>query len=154
MPERRFYQLGRTPLARALPLLLGRVLGLPARAMVFCGEAARVDDLDAALWLSAEPDWLPHGTARMGEADLQPIWLTAAAGDVAVPPNGAAHLFLLDGVDVAVAPDGAWERVYDLFDGEDEDARSAARERWRGAKAAGWEVTYWREGERGWERGG
>lgn len=152
MTELRFYQLGRTPLARVLPKLLGRVLALPARAMVLCGDPERVAALDASLWLAGDPDWLPHGTARVGEADLQPIWLTADLGEVAAPPNGAGHLFLLDGVEVSAGE--RWARVYDLFDGADELARGAARERWKRGKASGLEVSFWREGEAGWERAG
>src|SRR3712207_8320202 len=46
------------------------------RSVVLCGGPERVEALDAALWLSSDPDWLPHGTKRSGNAELQPIWLT------------------------------------------------------------------------------
>jgi DNA polymerase III subunit chi len=102
--------------------------------------------LGAALWLSADPDWLPHGTRASGNAELQPIWL--ATDDTA--PNGARFLFLLDGADsFRIA---AFERVFDLFDGRDEAAVAAARHRWTAAKQAGHTLTYWQQTERGWER--
>ncbi|MEJ1976138.1 MAG: DNA polymerase III subunit chi [Acetobacteraceae bacterium] len=113
--------------------------------MVLCGSEARVAALDDALWAAAEPDWLPHGSARTGEADLQPIWLTA----VPEAPNGARYLFLIDSTDTDAGP---FERVFDLFDGTDEAAVQAARRRWTAAKAAGHQLTYWQQGERGWER--
>ena len=91
--------------------------------------------------------WLPHGTARTGHASLQPIWLTA--GDDC--PNGARYLFLLDGVTVTDA--AAFDRVFDLFDGNDPAALADARGRWTAAKAAGLALTYWQQGERGWVRG-
>ena len=47
---------------------------------MLCGSAERVDALDRLLWDCAEPDWLPHGTERTGDADLQPIWLTDDRG--------------------------------------------------------------------------
>ena len=36
-----------------------------------------------------------------------------------------------------------------LFDGQDPDARDAARTRWSEAKSAGFEVTYWRADDSG-----
>ena len=102
--------------------------------------------LDAALWLCAAPDWLPHGTASMGHADLQPVWITSADD----APNGAQFLFVLDGAGSDALE--RYERVFDLFDGGDEAAVAAARERWRTAKAAGHGLTYWQQGARGWEK--
>ena len=97
MAEIGFYHLTRMPLDKALPKLLGRVLEGGGRAMVLCGGAERVAALDAALWLSSDPDWLPHGTERTGNADLQPIWLTETDAPAAGAPSGARFLFLLHG---------------------------------------------------------
>jgi DNA polymerase III subunit chi len=140
-----FYHLTRTSAEQALPRLLGRTLAAGQRAVVLCGDEARVAVLDEALWVAPEPDWLPHGSARTGEADLQPIWLTAAEE----APNGAHYLFLIDGMTADVAP---FERVFDLFDGTDQAAIQAARQRWTAAKTAGHAVTYWLQGGRGWEK--
>lgn len=145
-----FYHLTRTDAAAALPRLLGRTLETGQRAMVLCaGDAARLRALDNALWSCTEPDWLPHGTAEDGDAPLQPIWLTAE--DAAPPPNGARFLFLLDGRETAHL--GAFERVFDLFDGRDDASVAAARTRWSAARAAGHALTYWQQNERGgWEK--
>ncbi len=147
MAEIGFYHLTRTSLDVALPKLLGRVLATGGRAVVKAGSDERVAALDTALWLCPDPDWLPHGTRMTGEADLQPIWLTTE--DEA--PNGARHLFLVEGAESARLE--AFERVFDLFDGRDETAVAAARQRWAAAKAAGHALTYWRQTERGWEKG-
>jgi DNA polymerase-3 subunit chi len=141
-----FYHLLRTGPDQALPQLLGRTLQAGQRAVVRCGSAERVVALDTALWLSTDPDWLPHGTAATGSADLQPIWLTT--GDEA--PNGATFLFLIDGCECPGLD--AYERVFDLFDGNDEAAVAAARERWSRAKAAGHALTYWQQSPRGWQK--
>ena len=143
-----FYHLTRTGPDQALPQLLGRTLAAGQRAIVLCAGAQRVKALDDALWRCADPDWLPHGTASDGDAELQPIWL--ATDDAA--PNGARFLFLIDGV--ASQRIDAFERVFDLFDGNDEAAVVAARERWTAAKAAGHTLTYWQQGARGWEKKG
>ncbi|HEX5327255.1 MAG TPA: DNA polymerase III subunit chi, partial [Acetobacteraceae bacterium] len=93
MTEIGFYHLTRTGVEDALPQLLGRTLAAGQRALVLCRTAERVAALNAALWACAEPDWLPHGTAADGDADLQPIWL--ATEDMV--PNHARFLFLING---------------------------------------------------------
>ena len=143
-----FYHLTRTGLDRALPALLGRTLAAEQRALVLCPDEAVVKALDKALWEAEEPLWLPHGTAADGDAELQPVWL--AADDTA--PNGARFLFLVHGAGSGRLE--AFDRVFDLFDGNDEGAVVAARERWKAAKAAGHDLAYWQQGERGWERRG
>jgi len=149
MPEIGFYHLTRTPLEQALPKLLGRVLAGGGRALVRVGSPERLATLDAALWTCADPDWLPHGTAATGNAESQPIWLTL---DDAPAPNAARFLVLVDGADSARIAE--YDRVLDLFDGEDEAALAAARDRWKAAKAAGHALIYWQQGARGWEKKG
>jgi DNA polymerase-3 subunit chi len=75
---------------------------------------------------------------------VQPILLTSSDHN----PNGATVRFLIDGV--AFPGDAAsYERLVLLFDGEDDDAVVAARERWGQAKAQGFAVTYWQPDEQG-----
>jgi len=145
MAEIGFYHLTRTGAEQALPALLGRTLQSGERAVILCAHD-RVAALDTALWLCPVPDWLPHGTADMGFAESQPIWITAA--DEA--RNGARFLFLLDG-SVSTALE-RYARVFDLFDGNDEASVVAARGRWRAANEAGHTLTYWQQGPRGWEK--
>jgi DNA polymerase-3 subunit chi len=146
MAEIGFYHLTRTGPDQALPQLLGRTLAAGQRAVVMCGTEERVAALDAALWLCAEPDWLPHGSSATGDADLQPIWLTTQ--DVA--PNDASFLFLIDGASSARLD--ACTRVFTLFDGNDPAAVSAARVAWTEAKRDGHALTYWQQTQRGWEK--
>ena len=144
MTEIGFYHLTRNTLEQALPRLLGRVLALEQRALVLCATEERLKSLDDALWTCTTPDWLPHGTQG---AALQPIFLTLEDAPAA---NGAQHLFLTEGAQSAHL--GAFARAFDLFDGGDENAVIAARGRWATAKAAGHALTYWQQGERGWEK--
>ncbi len=146
MAEIGFYHLTRTGADQALPALLGRTLAAGQRAAIICGTPERVAALDASLWLCPEPEWLPHGTAASGEADLQPIWLTTEDES----PNNARFLFLIDG-GISARLD-QFDRVFDLFDGNDEAALAAARGRWKAAKEAGHALTYWQQGQRGWEK--
>ena len=145
MTEVAFYQLGAMPLERALPRLLERALGAGYRVVVLAGSQERVDHLDAVLWTYDDVSFLPHGTARDGEAERQPIWLTVADEN----PNGATMLVLVDGTMSERL--GEYRRCLDIFDAGEESV-AAARDRWRRAKGAGHAVTYWQQGERGWEQ--
>lgn len=147
MTEIGFYHLTRSTLEQALPKLLGRVLAIPARALVLCLNEERLRALDDALWLSPDPDWLPHGVHPDANAAHQPILLS---GEDAPPANGARHLFLTEGARSAHL--ALFERGFDLFDGNDEAAVADARDRWRTLKAAGHGLAYWQQGPGGWER--
>jgi DNA polymerase-3 subunit chi len=137
-----------TPLERALPRLLERALKEGYRIIVMAGSAERVEHLNQLLWTFDEASFLPHGSARDGHADRQPIFLTAVEGN----PNEAGMLVLVDGAHLASL--GGFKRVCDMFDGNDAVAVEAARQRWREAKAAGHDLTYWEQTASGWVRRG
>jgi DNA polymerase-3 subunit chi len=141
-----FYHLLSTPLERALPRLLERAVGQGHRVVIQAGSPERVEHLNALLWTYDEAGFLAHGSARDGNAAAQPIWLTHQAEN----PNGAAILFLVDGV--AADDLGGFSRCVDMFDGNNPDAVEAARERWRVATAAGHTLTYWQQTASGWEK--
>ena len=146
MAEIGFYHLLTTPLERALPRLLERAHAQGWRMLVRAASGERVEHLNALLWTYDEASFLPHGAARDGNPAEQPIFLTDRDDN----PNGATLLFLVDGV--AAADLDRFARVADLFDGNDETAVAAARERWRAAKAAGHALTYWQQTDQGWEK--
>lgn len=148
MTEIGFYHLLDTPLERALPKLLEKVIASGARAVVMAGSEERIEALNAALWLYHPNAFLPHGSVRDGFAAEQPIWLTAEDEN----PNDATVLILTDGAESA-GIDG-FERCLEMFDGSDADAVAAARGRWKAYAEAGHGVTYWRQNENGgWEKG-
>lgn len=146
MAEIGFYHLTRLTLEQALPQLLARVMAQGGRAVVLCPDPERLRAIDAALWQADA--WLPHNGAPDEDPDLQPIWLTATD---APAPNGARFLFLTQGAQSERLD--AYDRVLDLFDGRDPDAVAAARARWTAGRAAKHALTYWRQTERGWEKG-
>ncbi|HTH16301.1 MAG TPA: DNA polymerase III subunit chi [Magnetospirillum sp.] len=141
-----FYHLTRLPLEQALPRLLEKAQGAGLKVVVMAGSRERVEHLNGLLWTYAEDSWLPHGSSADGEPALQPIWLT----DQEENPNGATVLVLCDGVTPADV--GTYARCLDLFDGNDDEAVQAARARWKTWKAAGHELVYYQQTERGgWE---
>ncbi len=144
-----FYHLTRTPLEKTLPRLLEKVLAGGMRAVVMCDSDARLEALDAHLWTYDQGSFLPHGRERDGDPADQPIYLTRKEEN----PNGAGVLVVTDGIEATHLDQ--FQRCLDLFDGNDEAAVAAARDRWRRLREAGHEVTYWAQNAGGgWERKG
>lgn len=142
MAEIRFYHLTRAPLERVLPMLLEKTLEAGARAVVMAESEERVEALTALLWTYNDRRFLPHGSAKDGHPERQPIWLTTKPEN----PNGATYLFLTDSADSAEID--AFERCFLLFDGRDESAVAAAREKWKALKGAA-EISYWQQDDSG-----
>lgn len=148
MTEVGFYHLRSLTLDRALPQLLEKAYAGGYRIVLIAGSAERIDHLNALLWTYSDAAFLPHGSAKDGNAAGQPIWLTVEDEN----PNQADMLVLVDGVTSQQL--GRYKRVLDVFDGNDEAAVAAARQRWQQAKAAGHGLTYWQQTEKGWEKAG
>ena len=135
MAEVLFYHLERQPLERVLPQLISKTLERGWRAVVQAGSEERVEAISMALWVTGEESFLPHGTARDGNADLQPVWITHTDET----PNGATVRFLVDRArpgDVS-----GLDRIVYLFDGKDAEALAEARSTWKESHAAGPAVT-------------
>jgi DNA polymerase-3 subunit chi len=146
-PEVLFYHLEHFPLERVLPSLLERTLERGWRAVVQAGSDERVEALDTHLWTYRDDSFLPHGSARDGYPDKQPVFLTAGDDN----PNGAHVRFLVDGAQCPAF--AGYARMVVMFDGRDEDARTLARKQWKDAKDAGCTVTYWQQTREGrWEK--
>lgn len=149
MTEFRFYHLQRRTLEQALPQLLERILDRGLRAVVLAGSPERVEALSLALWTYDPASFLPHGSARDGSAEWQPIWLTSTEER----PNQATVLVLVDGAEADRPAD--FDIVCDVFDGNNPDAVAGARRRWRTAKAGGHNLTYWQQtSQGGWQKAG
>lgn len=144
MAEIGFYHLTRTALEPALGQLLGKVLESGKRAVVMASSAERVEALTKGLWTWKPDSFLPHGSAKDGHAEEQPIWLT----DKPERPNDAAVLVLVDNAAADPLPDGI-ERVLIMFDGNDQASLAHAREQWKAYQAKGEKLVYWQQTERG-----
>ncbi len=144
MTEILFYHLQGQKLEGVLTPLLEKSLERGWKVIVQGGSPERIEALDAHLWTYRDDGFLPHGTWRESEAEAQPVLLTMDDAN----PNQASVRFLIDGA--AVPSDAeSYQRIVLLFDGEDEEAVTAARERWNEAKAKGYDATYWQPDEAG-----
>jgi DNA polymerase-3 subunit chi len=147
MTEILFYHLERRSLDEALPGLVEKTLERGWRALIKADNAERADAIDTRLW-TYNDGFLPHAQQGDGEASRQPVLITVEEGN----PNRADVLFLIGG-----APAPAWDgeeaksfaRIVLLFDGRDAASVEVARAAWKAAKAAGHDVTYWKENAAG-----
>jgi len=149
MSEVLFYHLERRGLDEILPGLLEKTLERGWRALIRADTAERADAIDTRLW-TFNDGFLPHAQLGDGDPARQPVLITVEEGN----PNSANVLFLVGGA-APPAWDGTAEftRVVFLFDGRDPAAVEVARAAWKEAKAAGHEVTYWKENSAGkWEK--
>ncbi|HUY67748.1 MAG TPA: DNA polymerase III subunit chi [Alphaproteobacteria bacterium] len=144
MTEIRFYHLTRRNLESVLPELLEKTLARGWKAVVMAGSPERVEALTQYLWTYNPNNFLPHGSAKDGNAELQPVWLTPADER----PNEAEVLFLTDGAQSQRL--GDYARVCEIFDGTNDAALAEARRRWADYKSAGHDLGYWQQGDKGW----
>ncbi|MET4103158.1 DNA polymerase-3 subunit chi [Roseovarius sp. MBR-78] len=143
-----FYHLTRRPLEVTLPQLLDKALAAGWRVAVRGVDAARMDRLDAQLWLGPEDGFLPHGRAGGPHDADQPVLLTTDTAS----PNGAACVMAVDGAEVTPEEVQALERACILFDGSDEVALARARAQWKALTGAGCAAQYWSEETGKWQK--
>ncbi len=145
MTEVSFYHLYRR-VEDALPRLLERVIASNQRAVVLAETEEQVEALASHLWTYSAESFLPHGSARDGFSQHQPIFLTASEEN----PNGATILVVVDERIPAFV--GEFGRCLDLFN-DSEPSKAAARDRWRFYRDAGHQVVYWQQDETGrWDK--
>lgn len=148
MTEVLFYHLQGRTIEQVLPSLLEKSLARGWRVVVQAGSEERAETLDAHLWTYRDDSFLPHATWRVADAAHQPIVLTAEDGN----PNAASVRFLLDNAGLP-ADSESYERMVLLFDGDDDEAVSMARDAWKQSKSRGFDVTYWQADAAGrWQK--
>jgi DNA polymerase-3 subunit chi len=144
MTEVLFYHLQGQHLEGVLPQLLEKSLQRGWRVTVQGASEERIEALDAHLWTYRDDGFLPHGTWREQEAAAQPVLLTLTESN----PNGSDVRILIEGAPMPADPE-RYQRIVLLFDGDDDEAVTAARAHWSKAKAKGFDVTYWQPDENG-----
>ena len=136
-----FYHLQKQTLEQVLPKLLEKAYSLGKAIKIKIGNEERVEFINSQLWTFDDTSFIPHGSKKDGFAEAQPIWLSAEDDN----PNHATLLFLVDGADIS--PDDAqnFERIFNIFDANDENALELARRQWKQFKSGGLETFYWQQ---------
>ncbi len=141
MPRIDFYHLQKQTLEEVLPKLLEKALTLKQNILIKIGNEERVEFLNSHLWTYNDTSFLPHGSKKDGFASQQPIWLTAEDDN----PNNAKLLFLTDGAAVNLENLNNFDRVFNIFDGNNQTSLEQARMFWKNLKAAEFDVYYWKQ---------
>ncbi|MEK6746329.1 MAG: DNA polymerase III subunit chi [Pseudomonadota bacterium] len=142
-----FYHLTITPLERALPKLLERALAGGYKVCLVAESDERVEQLNQLLWTYDPASFLAHGSDKDEQPENQQILLSTGTE----PLNSANLLVVTDGRSVKQEE---FERILDVFDGNDAKATVAARARWTEYKNSGHEITYFSQNEQGgWQKG-
>lgn len=146
-PEIRFYHLQSQAAEQAVPALLARAYEGGKRIVLRLADEGQVQRFNDLLWTYNPNAFLPHGSAKEGQAEEQPIWLTAGNDN----PNNADTLISLS-LDEDLPQEG-FALVCLVFDGRNEAALTAARAKWKTLKDSGADLTYWQQGPQGgWEK--
>ncbi len=142
MKETLLHHLERRSPEDVLPGLIEKTLERGWRAVIRCESAERGGRSMALLWTYDDASFLPHAQQGDGDSAKQPVLVTVEEGNA----NAANVMFFVGGANPT-----AWHAVNDLtrvvlmFDGRDAQMLGAARASWKDAKAAGHDVTYWKE---------
>ena len=138
----KFYHMTVWPLERTLPRLMEIAHQRGIRSLVHAPKE-KVDQLDKALWTFSPTKFLPHGTERDPYPDEQPILISHGFPAL----NKPSLLVMVDGT--AYEGEHHFDRIFDLFDGTDDDEAAEARKRWKTYKDKGYELTYARQNDQG-----
>jgi DNA polymerase-3 subunit chi len=144
--EIQFYHLLSTPLEQALPKLMAKAYERGMTAQVF-GEKETLETLDKAMWTFNPASFIPHGTWLDPYPDKQPILLNTTLA----PLNKSRFLVITNGHELTEEEqeDHEFERIFDIFDGTDDEKVQEARTRWKHYKDRGWRLNYVRQSEDG-----
>ncbi len=143
MADAFFYHLEGLAAEDLLPDLLQRGLARGMRMAVETPKPERLSALSARLWSFEDTSFLAHGMVGEPNPERQTIWLTAGPDD----PTAAHYRFFFGGA--FPADSVACERMFLLFNGDDETERNEARQQWRKLKSNGIQVKYWKKHESG-----
>ncbi|MCC3859957.1 DNA polymerase III subunit chi [Pseudemcibacter aquimaris] len=138
-----FYHLTLQPLHVALPKLLSKVREANMKAVIKVPSVVHMDDIDQVLWTFDKECFLAHDTEKGKYPEDQPIYITTGDDN----PASADVLVLTDGATTELL--SGYNRVLEMFDGNNPTAVEEARERWKGYKDSGYDLTYWQQTENG-----
>lgn len=149
MTDIRFYHLQKQSLDQALPQILKKALAGGHKVVVQMPSAAEVERMNGHLWTYHPNEFLPHGSQKDGHAESQHIWLS----DKEENPNEADVLILTGGSTSEKLSD--YKLVCEMLNGHDDEQIKAARCRWKTYGDTGYNITYWKQTEKGgWEEKG
>ncbi|WP_071797148.1 DNA polymerase III subunit chi [Natronohydrobacter thiooxidans] len=148
MGKAMFYHLTHSTLEATARTLLLRALDQGWRVALRGRDRAVLERLDMALWTDDKAGFLPHGLAGGPHDADQPVLLTTDS----TAPNAPQGVMAVDRAPITPEEVAGLERLWVLFDGQDETAVQNARSDWKAMTAAGVLAEYWSEEGGRWEK--
>ena len=145
MPRIDFYHLQKQTLDQVLPKLIEKAYGTGMPIKIKIGNEARVEFINSLLWTYNEESFIPHGSKKDGFAKEQPIWLSSEDDN----PNQAQMLFLVDGAQIPQQEIEKYERIFNIFDGNDDTSLQQARTFWKNISTTTCEKNYFQQDDNG-----
>jgi DNA polymerase-3 subunit chi len=140
-----FYHVLQGEVEKVAAKLLEKIQAAHLRVAVYADTPEKVDFLNTYLWTYSSGAFLPHGTAKEGMAEHQPIWISSTYENL----NRAAVFVALDPFELTAF--GEFQRCLDIFNGHDPHAVMLAHSRLKAYKEAGHDLSYWQqEAQGGW----
>ena len=149
MTDIRFYHMTRQSLDEVLPHIVEKAYaGAQKKGQTIriqMENAGETEIMSKRLWSFKQQSFLPHGTAKDGQAERQPIWLNDNEDNL----NKAETLFLTQGQTCEDL--SSYDLVCEMLNGHDDGMMTAARARWKTYKEQGHNLTYWyQDADKGW----
>lgn len=140
-----FYHLQKQNLEDVLPKLVEKAYATGSKIKIKVGNEARVEFINSLLWTFDEEAFIPHGSKKDGFAKEQPIWLSSEDDN----PNQAEMLFLVDGAKFNLSIENNYSRIFNIFDGNNEESLQQARDFWKEVSSLGFEKNYFQQDDNG-----
>jgi|GEM_PF-1257962 len=144
-----FYKLIATSLEKTLPKILEKVYESNMKAVVRIESEERLKSIDSCMWTYTTMGFLPHGSNTDPKEfhQHQPIWLTTNNDN---PINATVLVITTQ----EYATDSNYERILDIYDGNDSTSVAKAKERMEKYQHAGNTIAAWKQNLKGaWEKG-
>ena len=140
-----FYHLQKQTLDQVLPKLVEKAYATGVHIKIKIGNESRVDFINSLLWTYNDESFIPHGSKKEGFAKEQPIWLSSEDDN----PNQATMLFLVDGALLPLEELTKYERIFNIFDGNDDSSLQQARNFWKTISSSEFELNYYQQDDSG-----
>jgi len=148
MSEVYFYHLTRSALEDTVPEILQKCLARQWRVLLRGTDTKRMVWLDEKLWGGAPDGFLPHGFMTGANDAHQPVLLTEGLENT----NAADVLVLVDGAQTTADEISQFSRVCLIFDENNQNALTAARNDWKSLTSAGVAAQYWSQESGKWQQ--
>lgn len=145
--EINFYHLTVTPLIKAIPKILEKIISNSQRGVILFNDAIQMNEMNSYLWSFSTINFIPHGSKNDPFPDQQPIYLT----DKLENPNNSQILILTDKWDENTL--SGFEKYLYFFDSNIPDQIEFARSKWKNCQSSYFNKSYWKQLEDGsWEK--